>query len=233
MVIDVCITWSHQASRLAAPMTRSIGDTSMSSNPAVASSSRTSSAEPSENGPGPSGTAEPVSPRAISASRSTFIHGLRSSSSHTASATRPPGLSTRRVSRSAASGSSSSMYPKRQMTASTDAVGRSIHSACMLRSSTFVAPTSSACSRAAATMLSEPSVMSTLPPGATICAASSPVSPSPAASSSTRCPGWGWIASTSHCDTGSIARWKFSRVAVQPPAMVSQWAISSSRSSLI
>ena len=48
-------------------------------------------------------------PRAISASRRTFIHGLRSRSSHTASATRPPGLSTRRVSRSAASGSSSSM----------------------------------------------------------------------------------------------------------------------------
>ena len=82
-------------------------------------------------------------------------------------------------------------------------------------------------------MLSEPSVMSTLPPGATSCAASSPVSPKPAASSSTRCPGWGWIASTSHCDTGSIVRWNVARVAFQPAAMVSQRAISSSRSSLI
>ena len=90
-------------------MTRSIGDTSTSSKPAVASSSATASSEPSENGPGPSGTAAGASPRATSASRRTFIHGLRSRSSHTASATRPPGLSTRRVSRSAASGSSSSM----------------------------------------------------------------------------------------------------------------------------
>ena len=65
--------------------------------------------------------------------------------------------------------------------------------------------------------------MSTLPPGATSSAASSPVSPGPAASSSTRCPGCGSTASTSQCDTGAHRRAAASRAwRFQPAASASQ-----------
>jgi len=50
-------------------------------------------------------------------------------------AVRPPGLSTRRISRAAVSESSTSMIPHRHSTASTSAVGRSIHSSSSWRNS--------------------------------------------------------------------------------------------------
>ena len=60
---------------------------------------------------------------------------------------------------------------------------------------------------AASTIASASSVMIAFPPGATSSAASSPVSPAPAASSSTRWPGCRCAASDSHCETADrVAR---------------------------
>jgi len=58
---------------------------------------------------------------------------IRRGRSQTASETRPPALSTRRVSNRAADGSTMSMYPQRHSTASRLATGRSIDSALMTR----------------------------------------------------------------------------------------------------
>ena len=63
----------------------------------------------SAKGPGVPGTGDEVSPRSISSSVGSSAQGLCWTESHTASATRPPGRSTRRVSASAAGGSASSM----------------------------------------------------------------------------------------------------------------------------
>ena len=81
-------------------------------------------------------------------------HGLAASASHTASARRPPGRSTRRVSSSAASGSAISMYPQRHSTASTLATGRSIHSAFHTWNSTLVRASSAARARAPSSIAS-------------------------------------------------------------------------------
>ncbi len=61
------------------------------------------------NGPGAPGSGSLPSPRALSTSWSTENCGLRERSSHAASARRPSGFRTLRVSRSAVSGSASSM----------------------------------------------------------------------------------------------------------------------------
>jgi hypothetical protein len=115
----------------------------------------------------------------------TDAHGLSSGAVHAASATRPPGRSTRRVSRSAVAGSASSMYAQRAMTASMLAAGRSSHSASIVRNSALSIRSSAARARARSTIASTASVLSSLPPGAMSSAASSPVSPGPAPISST------------------------------------------------
>jgi hypothetical protein len=55
------------------------------------------------------------------------------------------------------------------------------------------------------------------------------VSPGPAASSSTTCPGWGSIASTIACETGSAAAWNASPRTRQPAAARSQRSRASTR----
>ena len=69
------------------------------------------------------------------------------------------------------------------------------------------------------------------PPGAISSAARKPVSPTPAASSSTRWPGCGSIASTSHCETGIAAAWKRALRRCQPSAARSQRSRTAARSS--
>ena len=61
------------------------------------------------NWPGPGGGSGSMRPPAISTSTGTALHGLSSAAVHAASARWPPGRSTRRVSSSAAAGSSISM----------------------------------------------------------------------------------------------------------------------------
>src|ERR1700722_6364658 len=111
------------------------------------------------------------------------------------------------------------------------ATGRSIHSAFRTWNSTLLRPRASARSRAPTSIASAWSETITPPIGATSSAASMPVSPRPAASSSTRSPGCGTVASIIQCETGApnsrIARcWR-----AQPEAASSQLRRLSSRCS--
>ena len=82
------------------------------------------------------------------------------------------------------------MIPQRTSTASTLAVSRSIHSSSSWRNSTLSMPSWAARARATSIIGSAPSEEISVPPGRTSSAAMKPVSPGPAASSSTRWPGW-------------------------------------------
>ena len=71
------------------------------------------------------------------------------------------------------------------------------------------------------------SELMSVPPGAMSSAARKPVSPGPAASSSTRWPGWGSIASTSQPETGRNAACIRSRCVPQPAAARAQrWRLA-------
>src|SRR5271165_5452265 len=115
------------------------------------------------------------------------------------------------------------------MTTSTLATGRSIHSALRTRNSTLLRPSAIARSRAPESIASARSETITPPIGATSSAANMAVSPRPAASSSTRSPGCGPIASIIQCETGALN----SRIArcwrVQPDAASSQFCKLASR----
>ena len=75
-------------------------------------------ASSSEKGPGMPGGSTGAPVCAVTASNSTPSHGLRARWPHTATAARPPGSRTRRISRRARPGSGVSMRPSRQSTAS-------------------------------------------------------------------------------------------------------------------
>ena len=140
-------------------------------------------------------------------------HGLRSGAPQTAYARRPSLRSTRRACRKVTSGVGISMIPKRHITASTLRSGRSLRCASIVRNSTFPSPRAAAPRRAASTMADPRSVEINLPAAPIRSAARKPVSPGPAASSSTVCPGCGSIRSTSHsetprCDSKTCSRYR-------------------------
>ena len=221
---------SHQSSRLGYRKVKSTWSISARTKPASSSASEIVAGSRQANWPGASGAGGSAAPIRTSSWLGTEDHALSSGPVHAASATVPPGLSTRRVSRSAAPGSASSMYPQRQRTPSTSAVGRSIHSASMTLNSTLVICSSAARARATSIMPSETSLRIIVPMGCSSSAARSPVSPGPAASSSMRRPGCGSTRSTSHCETGSAAAWKTARCAPQPRAERSQRSVICARS---
>ena len=85
------------------------------------------------NGLGAPGSGGGMWPSSTSSPKPIVAHGLRSGAPQTASARRPPGRSTRRVSASAAAGSAISMYPNRQSTPSTESASSSMRSASITR----------------------------------------------------------------------------------------------------
>jgi hypothetical protein len=108
---------------------------------------------------------------------------------HTVAAARPPGRSTRRISRSAFSGSATYINPSAQSTASNPASGCSSASASIRRKSP-VRPRDAAAAATDATMSSEISEAATNPLAPTVSAARNVTRPVPQATSSTRSPGW-------------------------------------------
>src|SRR5690242_19842625 len=105
----------------------------------------------------------------------------------------------------------------------------------MTLNSTLSRPSSSARRRATSSISCDASVLISLPPGRTSSAAISPVSPGPAASSRTVCPGCGSTWSTSHVDTTAadacIAARRRSQPAAAPPQRSRERARNSSGSS--
>ena len=93
-------------------------------------------------------------------------------------------------------------------------------SICLKR--TFSTPSSSARRCAVCSMSGEKSELISVPPGWISSAARSPVSPVPAASSSSVSPGCGLIASIIHAETGMYAVRSSSRRASQPAAASDQ-----------
>src|ERR1700722_19165947 len=160
-----------------------------SSKPALWSTSCSAPSAASLNIPGPVGSGGSACPRATIVCEVIVAHGLRSGLSQTANAALPPGRRTRLISCAAASGSTTSMIPQRHSTASTAAVGRSIHSSSSCANSTLSVPVCAARARATPSIASAPSLEIRVPPGRISSAAMKPVSPGPAASSSTRWPG--------------------------------------------
>ena len=97
--------------QLAARKTTGTSLTATSSNPAPRTSSSIRAGSPRKNWPGSSGFGGSSRPRSISTGPYAVAHGFRFAGAQVANASRPPGLSTRRVSRSASAGSGTSMYP--------------------------------------------------------------------------------------------------------------------------
>ena len=147
--------------------------------PASVTSRRSSSGSASRNGPGALGSGRSDSPSSRAERPAAVIQSLASEDAQTASTTRPPGRRTRTISESARDGSGTSITPKRQITPSTDASGRSIDEASSTRNSTFSTPSSAARRRAAATISGATSVESSSPSGPSRSAAMKPVSPGP------------------------------------------------------
>ena len=176
----------------------------------------------SANGPGTSGSGGSAWPSSMSAlardrrprvalrarPRRPARRGLRPAARAGSPAPPPPG-------------STASMIPQRTSTASTLAVSRSIHSSSSWRNSTLSMPASAARRRATSIIGSAPSLEMSVPPGLTSSAAMKPVSPGPAASSSTRWPGCRSSDSTIATETGMPQSRTRSARLPQPPAAVS------------
>ncbi len=114
--------------------------TSTSANPASSSNASTRPASSSENGPGTPGGGTGAPSTSVTESKTTPSHGLRSRGPQTVNATRPPGRSTRRISRAARAGSPTSMIASRQTTTSYDPSGSSISSRSSTRVPTLLQP---------------------------------------------------------------------------------------------
>ena len=108
----------HQSSNESARSGVESSSTTTSSKSASCNRRVTRSASSSANGPGTPGGGTGAPSWALTASSKTLSHGLRSRGPHTTAARRPPGRSTRRISRSACAGSSANMRPSRQSTTS-------------------------------------------------------------------------------------------------------------------
>ena len=152
------------------------------------------------------------------------FHGFASRGPHTASARRPPGRSTRRVSARAAAGSGISISPQRHSATSKLALSRSIACASTCLNSTFRSPSSAARRSAAASIRVERSVATSRPLSPISSAARKPVSPGPAAISSTDSPGAGAAISTSPSPTAWEDSHMRSRLRSQPRAAASHIA---------
>ena len=109
---------------------RTISASPSANGPGLARGSRLRRRRRDVRGPGPR-------PRSLSSRLGSSAQGFAWIVSQIASARRPPGRSTRRHSPSAAPGSAISMNPQRQRMMSTEASGRSIHSALRTLNSTF------------------------------------------------------------------------------------------------
>ena len=125
---------SHHASTDGSRMVSGSSVTLTSASPAPDSTPARRSASLSENGCGMPGGGTGLPSCSPTASSIAPSHGLRSRAPQTESATRPPGRSTRRTSRTACAGSSANISPSRQIATSYDSSGSSIRS----RSSTRV-----------------------------------------------------------------------------------------------
>jgi len=131
----------------------------------------------------------------------------RDRSPHVASAMRPPGLTARRISRTACSGSGACISPSAHKAASKLAFGTSSRSASMRSKRTLVRSRCRARARAAMIMRSDRSTPSTWPRAPTAPAASSETRPVPQATSSTRSPGANAANSSSRaCAAASCSR---------------------------
>ena len=127
------------------------------------------------------------SPFAMAAMPTQVIHGLWSMPPQVSAPSRPPGASTRRISRNAVAGSGVNINPMREATTSKEASGRSMAAAS--RTSTLTDAKVRLRRRATSTMPGAMSLSTTEPPGPTSCDHVAPRLPGPAASSSTRSPG--------------------------------------------
>ncbi len=138
--------------------------------------------------PGPIGGPPLTRPFAIAAMPTQVIHGLCSMPAQVSAPRRPPGRSTRRISANATEGSGVNISPMRQATTSKEPSGRSMAAASMTAVSTL--PSAAFRRRATSTMPGAMSLTTTEPVGPTSRDHVAPRLPGPAASSSTRSPGW-------------------------------------------
>ena len=231
MLGDMSMTVAHQSSRRrGAPREREVLHDLRRRDPPPRAPPPAVPRRRAGTGRAPRGRGARAKPSSSAARPGAVIQSFASGSAQTASAARPPGRSTRWISRAAASMSGTSISPQRQSTPSNDASPS--ESAAASSTERTRLPRARAPRPAVprpSTISGATSVDSSRPPGATSGAARKPVSPDPAARSRTASPGRGSSSSTIRSETGWLDVQMSSRRRSQPAATERQASTVSSR----